>query len=177
MFRRSRNPWTDTNVSLSELLRFEAACSSASTASPAPASTTCHPKGSFVSFLGSSPKGRASIKHVGEALQEARYVIESVICDPNFEGLVLGCIEADFYNQILVGKLLTRTTNSTFFSWPNFSFFSLSPCPFSQSSFRTDGYSNEYLIAKIGVDTEENEPSKVFWFYLIFIPRSDFIFI
>ena len=30
------------------------------------------------------------------ALQEARYVIESVICDPNFEGLVLGCIEADF---------------------------------------------------------------------------------
>ena len=29
-------------------------------------------------------------------LQEARYVIESVICDPNFEGLVLGCIEADF---------------------------------------------------------------------------------
>ena len=36
------------------------------------------------------------------------YVIESVICDPNFEGLVLGCIEADFCNQVLVGKLLTR---------------------------------------------------------------------
>jgi len=29
-------------------------------------------------------------------LQEVRYVIERVICDRNFEGLVLGCIEADF---------------------------------------------------------------------------------
>ena len=29
-------------------------------------------------------------------LQDARYVIKSVICDPNFERLVLGCIEADF---------------------------------------------------------------------------------
>ena len=47
-------------------------------------------------------------------LQEARYVIESVICDPNFEGLVLGCIEADFRNQILVGKLLTRSIRLTF---------------------------------------------------------------
>ena len=28
------------------------------------------------------------------ALQEARYVIESVICDPNFEGLVLGCMDS-----------------------------------------------------------------------------------
>ena len=35
---------------------------------------------------------------VGPTLQEARYVIESVICDPNFEGLVLGSIEADFCN-------------------------------------------------------------------------------
>ena len=42
-----------------------------------------------------------------------------------------------------------------------FSFFSLSPCPFSQSSFRTDSYSNEYLLAKIGVDTAENEPLEV----------------
>ena len=42
-----------------------------------------------------------------------------------------------------------------------FSFFSLSPCPFSQSSFRTDSYSNEYLLAKFGVDAEENEPYKV----------------
>ena len=42
-------------------------------------------------------------------------MIESVICDPNFEGLALGCIDADFCNQILVGKLLTRTTNSAFF--------------------------------------------------------------
>ena len=31
-----------------------------------------------------------------QALQDARYVIKSVICDPNFERLVLGCIEADF---------------------------------------------------------------------------------
>ena len=39
-----------------------------------------------------------------------------------------------------------------------FSFFSLSPCPFSQSSFRTDSYSNEYFLAKFGFDTAENEP-------------------
>ena len=58
-----------------------------------------------------------------DLLQEARYVIESVICDPNFEGLVLGCIEADFRNQILVGKLLTRSTNSTLFARPKFSKF------------------------------------------------------
>ena len=42
-----------------------------------------------------------------------------------------------------------------------FSFLSLFPCPFSQSSFRTDSYSNEYLLAKIGVDTAENEPLEV----------------
>ena len=30
------------------------------------------------------------------SLQDARYVIKSVICDPNFERLVLGCIEANF---------------------------------------------------------------------------------
>ena len=40
-------------------------------------------------------------------------MIESVICDPNFEGLVLGCIEADFCNQILVGKLSPRSTKCT----------------------------------------------------------------
>ena len=28
-------------------------------------------------------------------------------------------------------------------------------------SFRTDSYSNEYLLAKIGVDTAENEPLEV----------------
>ena len=27
--------------------------------------------------------------------------------------------------------------------------------------FETDSYSNEYLLAKFGVDTEENEPHKV----------------
>ena len=42
-----------------------------------------------------------------------------------------------------------------------FSFFSLSPCPFSQSSFRTDSYSNEHLLAKFGFDTAENEPLEV----------------
>ena len=35
---------------------------------------------------------------------------------------------------------------------------------------------NDYLDAKIGVDTEENEPSKVLQFYLIFIPPRDLIF-
>ena len=39
----------------------------------------------------------------GEEAVRARYVIKSVICDPNFDGLVLGCIETDFCNQILVG--------------------------------------------------------------------------
>ena len=39
-------------------------------------------------------------------LQEARYVIESVIGDPNFEGLVLVYIAADFRNEILVGEAL-----------------------------------------------------------------------
>ena len=33
---------------------------------------------------------------------------------PNFERLVLGCIEADFCNQILVGKLSPRSTRFAF---------------------------------------------------------------
>ena len=33
--------------------------------------------------------------------------------------------------------------------------------PFSQSSFQIDPNSNEYLLAKIGVDTAENEPLEV----------------
>ena len=37
-------------------------------------------------------------------------------------------------------------------------------------------FKNEYLDAKIGVDTEENEPSKVLYFYLIFIPPQGFNF-
>ena len=40
-----------------------------------------------------------------------------------------------------------------------------SPCPFSQSSFRTDSYSNKYLLAKIGVDTAENEHLKVHFIF------------
>ena len=35
----------------------------------------------------------------------------------SFGGLVLGFIDADFCDQIHVGKLLTRFTNSTCFSW------------------------------------------------------------
>ena len=31
----------------------------------------------------------------------------------------------------------------------------------SQSSFRTDSYSNAYLLAQFGFDTAENDPSKV----------------
>ena len=34
---------------------------------------------------------------------------------------------------------------------------------------------NKYLVAKIGVDTADNEPSQVLGFYLIFIRPSDFI--
>ena len=36
------------------------------------------------------------IQSVPQHIQEARYVIESVIYESNFEGLVLGWIEADF---------------------------------------------------------------------------------
>ena len=42
-------------------------------------------------------------------------------------------------------------------SCPNFHFSVSLHVPFSQFSFRTDSYSNEYLLAKIGVDTAENE--------------------
>ena len=38
------------------------------------------------------------------------------------------------------------------------SYFLFSIVPFSQSSFQIDPNSNEYLLAKIGVDTDENEP-------------------
>ena len=37
--------------------------------------------------------------------------------------------------------------------------------PFSQFLFERDSYSNEYLLAKFGFDTAENEPRKV---HLIF---------
>ena len=51
---------------------------------------------------------------------------------------------------------------------PNFHFSVSLHVPFSQSSFRTDSYSNEYLLAKIGVDTAENEPVEV-WGKIQFI--------
>ena len=42
--------------------------------------------------------------------------------DPKLWMAVLRCIDADFRDQTVVGKLLTRSTNSTVFSWPKFSF-------------------------------------------------------
>ena len=53
-------------------------------------------------------RGRAA-----RARGPAPRVIESVMCDRNFGGLVLGCIEADFCNNILVGKLVTRSIKFT----------------------------------------------------------------
>ena len=43
------------------------------------------------------------------------YYVIWEICDPNFARLVLGCLESDFRNQILVGKLLTRSMRFTSF--------------------------------------------------------------
>ena len=42
---------------------------------------------------------------------------------PNFKRSVLLCIDADFCVQICVGKRLTRSTNSTFFSGAKFTKF------------------------------------------------------
>ena len=44
---------------------------------------------------------------------------------------------------------------------PNFHFSVSLHVPFCQSSFQIDPNSNEYLLAKIGVDTAENEPLEV----------------
>ena len=38
----------------------------------------------------------------------------------NFERSVLGRIDDDFCDQIRVGRLLTRSTRSAFYSWPEF---------------------------------------------------------
>ena len=43
----------------------------------------------------------------------------------------------------------------------NFQFSISLHVPFSQSSFQIDPNSNAYLLAKVGFDTAENEPSKV----------------
>ena len=40
---------------------------------------------------------------------------------PNFGGSVLGCVDADCCDQVLVGKRLTRSTTSTFFSFAKLS--------------------------------------------------------
>ena len=55
--------------------------------------------------------------------------------------------------------------------------------PFSQFLFERDSYSNEYLLAKIGVDTAENEPPKVcqkvakseYTSYLVDIARKNIV--
>ena len=44
---------------------------------------------------------------------------------------------------------------------PNFHFSASLHVPFSQFLFERDSYSNEYLLAKSGVDTAENGPLKV----------------
>ena len=46
-----------------------------------------------------------------------------------------------------------------------FIFRSLSMSLFLNILFETDSYSNEYLLAQIGVDTAENEPLKVHLFF------------
>ena len=60
------------------------------------------------------------------AYKTVRMLSKQVIwesCYLNFRGLVLGCIETKFCNQSTVGKRLTRSTSSVFFSWPQFSKF------------------------------------------------------
>ena len=44
---------------------------------------------------------------------------------------------------------------------PNFHFSVSLHVPFSQFLFERDSYSNEYLDAKLGADTAENEPYKI----------------
>ena len=46
-------------------------------------------------------------------------------------------------------------------SCPNFHFSVSLRVPFLNLLFELDSYSNEYLLAKIGVDTAEDEPLKV----------------
>ena len=73
-------------------------------------------------------------------------------------------------NLVYLGKNCICYVPSFMFScfslWRTFS----SMSPFSQSLFKLDPNSNEYLIAKIGVDTAENELLKVYSIkvYLIF---------
>ena len=72
-----------------------------------------------------------SIRHLDE-LFSSNFVTRTPIFrsqtleGPNFGRSILNCIDAVgffFCDQILVGKLLTRSTNSTFFSWAKFSIF------------------------------------------------------
>ena len=50
-----------------------------------------------------------------QAAELRRRMNDELNFPPNFERLVLGCIDADFCKQILVGKLLTRSTRFTYF--------------------------------------------------------------
>ena len=49
------------------------------------------------------------------ALRKMRRMKKWIESPPNFERLVLGCVEANFCNWILVRKLLTRSTRFTYF--------------------------------------------------------------
>jgi hypothetical protein len=53
---------------------------------------------------------------------------------------------------------------------------SLERCKGFESSRSRKKLQNEYLVVKIGVDTAENEPSKVLQFYLVLIRPRDLIF-
>ena len=100
----------------------------------------------------------------------------------NFRGLVLFCIEADFCDKILIFQQFSRSTvapigrkkvHALFFSrkkirknakkfYEILLRFSLSTGAKECQSCRSRKMlKNAYLDAKIGFDTEENEPSKV----------------
>ena len=75
---------------------------------------------------------------------------------PNFEGLVLGYIDADFCKKILVGKLSPRSTQCIplhrcqFSKFREFFHFSVSPhVPFLNLLFEQIANSNEYLVFTI----------------------------
>ena len=70
-------------------------------------------------LAGSAYVGINSIRHSDEFF---RY-LGTIFSISNFNQSVLGCIEADFCDQICVGKPLTRSTISTFFSRAHFSKF------------------------------------------------------
>ena len=102
----------------------------------------------------------------------------------NFERPVLGCIDANFCNQILIFQHVSRTTRFTnlrtapiskftdffqnFFKIITKIFneilqnFEIRAAPNCENLVDLEKMlKNDYLLAKIGADTAENEPSKV----------------